>query len=136
MPDDHMSQVDAITRAIFDALNDRDWEALANLVDPDFEFYSAFADMGESVYRGVDGFAELIADFDETWEDMSWAVEDVREAAEHTIHSFKITGRARRSGVPLDERGWQVVEWRGRRPHRVKSYFDRAEALAAAGLED
>ena len=126
---------DAIIRAIFDAINGRDWDAVANLVDPEFEFYSAFAGMGESVYRGVDGVAELIAEFDETWDELRWTIEDVREAGELSLHTFIVSGRARGSGVPLDQRAWQVAEWRGRRPHRVTSYLDRAEALAAARLE-
>jgi ketosteroid isomerase-like protein len=127
-------QREAHLRAIVDAVNRRDWDTLAELVDPEFELHSAFAGMVDSVYKGADGMAALIREYDTTWDDLRWTVEAVRDNGDRSLVELTLRGRAHASEVPLEQRNWQAIEWKGDRPLRVESFFDRDAALAAAGL--
>jgi ketosteroid isomerase-like protein len=101
-----------------EALNRRDYEAIRELMDPDFEFVSAIsaALLGErartNAYRGIEGLRQFMQEIEESFADIRFETE----------------------GVELDVT--RVSEFRGEVVRRVSVYLDRDEALRAAGLEN
>lgn len=121
-------------QAVVDALNARDFDALAELVGPDTEFHSTIA-IETGIYRGVDGVKQWADDVDATWEDFRIEVLEFHEVGpEQAVAVNRNTGRARSSGIPLDDLRGTVLTWRDGRPWRNVVYSDPDEAFRAAGL--
>ena len=123
-----------VAREIVGRLNARDPEGLLRLLDPGYEFYSLLSSVEGKAYRGLDGLKQYFAEIEQTWEDMRFELEQFRAAGEQSLVVMHLLGRARASGVPLDERTQQV--WSGREGKVLSNvvYLDAAEARAAAGL--
>jgi ketosteroid isomerase-like protein len=49
---------------------------------------------------------------------------------------FRLRGRAKGSGAPVDQHCACVLDFRGERIWRNRAYFDRAEAVRVAGLPE
>jgi ketosteroid isomerase-like protein len=128
--------VEELVRGVAAALNARDFEALAEFpLDPGFEFRSLISDSEGSVYRGFDGLREWAANVDEVFEDFRFDILEVRPASEDAaVVMLRITGRARGSGAPFDERNAQVWLWRDGRLWRNEAYSNPDDALRAVGL--
>ena len=122
-------------RAVVDALNARDFETIAELVGPEVEFRSTLA-IETGVYSGVDGIKEWAADIDATWEDFRVEVLECHDVGpEQVVAVNRNTGRARASGVPLDDLRGGVLTWRDGLPWRNVVYADPDEAFRAVGLQ-
>jgi len=123
---------------MLDALNARDFEALAELLDPAMEFRSVVgAAEGEAVYRGIDGLRKWAEEVDAVWEDWHQEVVDYREVGEsRAVAVIRATGRARGSGVPLDTCTGNVLTRRHGKGLRNEAYSDPREALEAVGLPE
>jgi ketosteroid isomerase-like protein len=58
------------------------------------------------------------------------------ESAEELVRSVRFTGHGADSGIAMEMELAHVVALGGGRTRRIKEYFDRAEALEAAGLPE
>jgi ketosteroid isomerase-like protein len=121
--------------AVVDATVRRDFEALAELVDPEMEFRSVLADVEGLTYKGIDGMRRWAEDTDATWDDWQAEIVEFREVGDdRTVVVSRVTGKAKASGVPLDVRLGQVWTWRDGKPWRNDSWTDPNKAFEAAGL--
>ncbi|MDQ6811841.1 MAG: nuclear transport factor 2 family protein [Actinomycetota bacterium] len=121
----------------YEAFNRGDTAAWLDRFDQDAELHDLPNAPDTRVYRGHDGlreWAELVGG--EAWAEFRFEPEEVREAGEFVFVSVRITARGRGSGVPTDMRVFHVAEIRGGKVVRLAGYFDRAEALEAAGLTE
>ena len=120
--------------AVMDAINSCDFEAAAQLVDPEVELHSTISLSGE-VYVGVDGLRRWAEDLSETWVDFRIEVIDFREAGDDRAAVVTSnTGTARQSGVPLDALRGMAVTWRNGKPWRGTVYPETGDAFRAVGL--
>ena len=79
---------------------------------PDTEFRSTLA-IETEVYRGLDGIKQWAAEVDATWEDFRIEVVECHDVGpEQAVVVNRNTGRARTSGVPLDDLRGAVLTWR------------------------
>ncbi len=133
-PEDRREQFEAM----LDALNARDFESLAELLDPEVEFRSIVGAVeGEAAYTGIDGLRKWAEEVDAVWEDWYQEVVDFREVSERqAVAVIRATGRARGSGVPLDTCTGNVLTWRHGKGWRNEAYSDPGQALEAAGLSE
>ena len=132
-----MSDRRELVEHVFQAVNARNHAALGELLDPDFEFHSLFAALeGGSVFRGIRGLDELVAALDASWEELTLQLEAVRDIADTSVVLYRVTGTARASRVPLDERPAMVWTWRAGKVCKSETYTDRDQALEAAGLSE
>jgi ketosteroid isomerase-like protein len=133
-PQDGRKQLEAQ----LDALNARDFDGLSELLDPAVEFRSILgASEGGAAYTGIDGLRKWAAEVDAVWEDWHQEVVDYREVGEtQAVAVLRATGRARRSGVPLDTRTGNVLTWRHGKGWRNEAYSDPRQALEAVGLRE
>jgi len=133
-----MSQenVEVIKRAI-DAFNRRDLSALAELAHEDFEFVSVLTavDTGGATYRGRQAWTGYFAAMDETWEE--WQVDgaEVFDAGDEGVATtFRIVGRGKHSGAPVEHAIGAAYKFRHGKLWRMRSYLEPGDALKAVGL--
>ena len=133
-----LDEVRALGEALIEALNARDFDAIAGFPWFDHahaEFRSAIATSEGEVYRGVGGLRRWAANVDDTWDDFRIELLEVHDAGpDRTLTLLRATGRAKVSGVPLDLRTAQIWTWKDGVIVRNDSYTDPREAFEAAGL--
>lgn len=123
-------------RQIIEAVNARDFEILEGLpLHPEFEFNSLISIAEGTTYVGIDGLRKWAADLDEVFEDFRVLILEVRPAGDDAaVVTMRVTGSAKSSGAPFDERNAQVWRWRDGLLWRNDAYSNPDEALRAAGL--
>jgi ketosteroid isomerase-like protein len=132
-PRGRREHADAMTAAA----NRRDPEAVAELVDPEVELRSVLGGVEGGVYTGAEGLSYWVEDLHATWDDYRAEVVDFREVADgRTVVVWHVRGRAKGSGVPLDDRIAHVWTWRNEKPWRAEAYTDPREAFEAIGLRE
>jgi ketosteroid isomerase-like protein len=137
-----MSQEEAegFVRRLFESLNRRMRAGRLDLhadefLDPQVEWHAAREDPDAAVHVGHEAVRRYTLQWVEMLPDLQIGVERVFPAPGDRIVAFvRITGSGGASGVAVEmEQGW-VFRLREGRIARAEEYFDRDEALAAAGL--
>jgi ketosteroid isomerase-like protein len=106
-------------------------------VAEDFEWISAVALEGQSVWRGREGFVEFMRTWTAEFDDWSIRLERLIDAGKDRVVVLTVqTATGKASGVPVDLHVGQVVELEDGRQVRVTNYPSHAEALEAAGLSE
>ena len=123
-------------RAAADAFNRRDEEAFRALTADDVELVPIRAALEGTVYRGPDAVARWWAAVDDSWEDLTVEIEEVRDAGDRVLALGRIRGRGRGSGAAIDVEAAALAEFRDGLITRWHNYTDRASALEAAGLRE
>jgi len=125
-----------VARAAMDAFNRRDREAFGSLLAEDAEIVPARAALEGTVYRGSDAGAQYCAAVDESWEDLRWDIEEIRNGGAWVLVLGRIRGRGRGSGADIDARAEWLVRFREGLITSFHTYADRTEALRAVGLSE
>jgi ketosteroid isomerase-like protein len=120
-------------RSISAAWERGDYSSVA-WADPEIEF--VIADGPEpGRWRGLEGLAPSLLDFQHAWQDYhSEAVEYKELDDEGVLVLTYASGRGRASGVEIGERRANLFHLRDGKVTRLAVYWDRAHALADAGL--
>jgi ketosteroid isomerase-like protein len=85
---------------------------------------------------GLSGFERWTTRWSETFEDYDLQPEHFWHRGDEVVVALRERGRARRSGIQLEERYLQVWTLRGGLVVRVRVFTSRDEALEAAGLRE
>ena len=132
-----MSQrnVDAVRRWL-DAYNSRDFEALIEITDPDFEFRSRFVAI-ESGFRGYERFPHAyFKTLDEAYDRFQVIPSDFIDAGAAVLTVADAEWRGKASGaegsLPIFVASWL----RAGKMIWTETFTDRAEALEAVGLSE
>ena len=125
-----------VVREAMQAFNRRDGAAFGVLLAPGAEIVPARAALEGTVYRGLDAPTQYYAAVDETWDDLSWQVEEIRDGGDWVIALGRIQGRGRGSGAVIDVRAGWVARFDDGLITNFHTYADRAKALQAVGLRD
>jgi len=127
-----------IVRRSVDAFRERDADAVSELFDENAGFRSAIVGGIEGgTYRGYADIQRYFSDMDEAFDD--WHTEDERyfEPAEgRVVLVYRIRGRGKGSGVPIDQPVGIVFTLRDGKVVLADVYLDPQEALAAAGVRE
>jgi ketosteroid isomerase-like protein len=124
-----------VVRLRTEAFNAKDVDAYLALSDPDVVYDQPRELPGAATYRGHEGIRDYFANLEHAWESATAEIEELIDAGEDVVISIGHTSyRGRASGVVLDNPFAIVWTIRDGRVVRGEFYFDRAEALAAAGL--
>ena len=105
-----------------------------DLLAPDVEFTQP--EIGESVYHGRDGVARGVQELLDVFDDIRAEPEEFFVAGSEVVVFVRLSGRARTSGVPVEDRLAHVFRFRGEQVDRWHTYADRAQALKAVGLQE
>jgi ketosteroid isomerase-like protein len=130
-----MSQenVEAFRQAV-GAVRRGDLDAYLALLDPDVEF----APLGaiRPSYRGHDGVRRWWEDLFGVAPDFSLDVDEERDLGDMLLVALRVHGHGRSSGVPVEQRVWQLVKFRDGKLVWWRSYETERQALEAAGLSE
>jgi ketosteroid isomerase-like protein len=133
-----MSQenVELVRRSVA-ALAVGDWQGIFDTWDPQIEWHFEREAVISGVHRGRDQVRAALSSFVTEWEDFTVEIEKLIEADDERVVLFAhLTGRGRGSGLPLDFREANIFTIREGRIVTVKEFFDREQALQAAGLRE
>ena len=120
-----------------EAVNCQDAEAFVATANPDIEWEDAvFGSESARVYRGK---AELREWFNkvvvEPWESLHCELAEIIETTtDRVVWEGVLTARGRDSGVETQQRFWTVQWFAGGMTTRRRVFFERDEALEAAGF--
>ena len=89
-----------------------------------------------TIYRGPDAGTQYCTAVDQSWENLRWEVEDVRDRGEQILVLGHIRGEGRDSGVAIDARGGWLAYVTDGRITSFQTFANRNEALKAAGLSE
>ena len=104
---------------------------------PDFECAFVREDVGRATYSGLDGLRAAWLDWLEPWESYHPGVEDVIDAGDDRVVVLtRDHARPKGASAEIDFLGAPVWTVRDGKVARIEFYWNRAEGLAAAGLEE
>ena len=128
-----------IVRGVIEAWNRRDFETLMSFGADDIELrlVGGFADMIGDTFDGPDAVLRF-------WREMAETIggridfEDARDLDDGTrlLVRFTWTGSGVESGAPAVMKTGQIWTFRDGKAIRMQSYWERPDALEAAGLSE
>ena len=119
-----------VVRKLFDAYRSGDYAAALECLAPEVVWH-----VGQELpARSPEAVLAVWERWDSAWDDLETVPEDFIEAGDHVVVTVRYTGRGRGSGVPLDDRLFDVYTLRDGLCVAKAEYRERAEALQAAGL--
>jgi ketosteroid isomerase-like protein len=121
-----------LVRAIIDALNRGDVDAMLARMHPDFEWRPLEASPVARVYRGHEQVRHYVEDWLGTFERLRISLEEAAEVSEHVVAVVSGAGRGRASGLALDSRFCQVWTVRDDQAVAMEEHATRDQGMAAA----
>jgi ketosteroid isomerase-like protein len=122
-------------KRVMDALSRRDLSRLLSFADPEVEWQSFFAELGEGgVYRGHDGTREYLSDLDDAWEIVRADVDDGVAVGDVAVVVGRIHYCGKTSGIETESAAGWMLKFRGGRVIRFRAFREPEKALEAAGL--
>jgi ketosteroid isomerase-like protein len=125
-----------VVRAASEAFNRRDGATFDTFLAEDAEVVPVRAALEGTVFRGADAASQYCAAVDESWENLSWDVAEVREGSAWVLALGNIRGRGRGTGAVIDARAAWVVRFHDGMIASFQTYADRVQALEAVGLRE
>jgi ketosteroid isomerase-like protein len=125
-----------IMRSAIEAFNRRDGPRFGALLADDAEIVPVRAALEGTVYRGPDAAEQYCAAVEESWENLAWEVEEVRDGGDWVVALGRIRGEGRGSGAAIDARAGWVARFQNGLITTFRTYPDRADALEAVGLPE
>jgi ketosteroid isomerase-like protein len=103
---------------------------------PDGEYINAREDPDHAVYRGADAIRMQNQGWVDAYPDLRVEPVEVRASGDKVFVWTHFTGHGADSGVAMEMELAQVITIEDGRTRRLQEFFDRDEALRAAGLAD
>ena len=125
-----------IARRFYAAWNAENREPALEFFADDVVWTPAREDPDPAPHRGPEGVRAFWAQWEELFEDIRIDAEEVVAAGERVLSRLHVTGSGKGSGIDVDQRVYQVVDFRNGSIWRVDEFYARAEALKAAGLSE
>jgi ketosteroid isomerase-like protein len=127
--------VDTVKRAI-ETFNQAgaDPEALSAYYDAEIEFQEDTRLPEPGLYRGPEAVTGYVLQYLEAFEGYRYEIEEIYDAGDKVLVFNRQHGRGKGSGAPVEMRNAWLFFLRDGRIVRIRPYWDRAEAFAAAGL--
>lgn len=102
----------------------------------DGEWINSREDPDHAIHRGTQAIEKLYASWMEAYPDLRVHPVEAKASGSHVFLWVRFSGQGAASGIPLDMELAHVVTLEDGRIRRLVEYFDRREALEAAGLAD
>ena len=124
-------------RAVWDAWNRGDLEAILDDLSPETEFSPSgrFMDT-QQTYRGREGFVDFWRGFRAAWEEITISVERIEDLDDRVLTLGTFHGRGGESGVEVNAEAAWLHTLRDGVIVRGRAFATWSEALEAAGLRE
>ena len=123
-----------ILEAGYRAFLSGDHERAFSVFAPDIEAHDDARMVEDTVYRGREGFARMLAVTTEGFEDVRYEPQEFVDAGPSVLVSVRRSGRGRASGARVEEHQWHVWDMRDGQAARFRLFLSEAEAHRACGL--
>jgi ketosteroid isomerase-like protein len=114
----------------------RTGEVLPDIYDPDAEWMAAREDPDAATHRGLEAIRRYFVQWTGMFEGIDFRSEELIDAGDKVFAWIRFSGKGVTSGAPVEMEQAQVWTFRDGKVVRMEEYFDRAEALEAAGLRE
>ena len=121
------------------AVNRRDFALARTNYDPDCEYHPAQAAFPDSdpVYYGRDGLFRTFWGLQlESFDDTRLDPKEILDLGDRLLVTTQMTGHGTGSGVPVNQKLFQLFTFRRGLIVHQKDFSDRARALEAAGMSE
>jgi ketosteroid isomerase-like protein len=127
-----------IVRRLTEALNARDLDRYyVEFFDPDVEWQTSTEDPDAAIHRGLQAYKRYLEQWIESFDGLQADVEEYIDVGDDRVFTWsRFTGLGRASGAAADWYLAILFTVRDGKVVRGEEYFDRAEALEAAGLRE
>jgi ketosteroid isomerase-like protein len=126
-----------IVRQVYECVNQRRWDRMAELLDPNVAQYGTVGGLEEgSVVHGRGAITQLYESEADAWDRQRIEPERLIDAGDQVIVFQREYQRGRSSGLELVVETAAVIDVRDGRVVRIQGYMDRRAALRAAGLSE
>ena len=132
-----MSQenLETVRRAVA-AINARDVEAYLRCCTEDVELHTPMEQLG-AAYKGRQQIERFFSDIRDTAPSFRITIGGLEAIGrDRVLASISISSTGRSSGIPMDTGATNLYELTNGSISRIRIFFDRAEALKAAGLQE
>jgi ketosteroid isomerase-like protein len=119
-----------LVRRAYAVLAARDYAAMAELVEPDFELDVTDRVFNPATYRGEAGVRQFFAEVDELWESMDLKLERLEVRGDEALALLEVDIKGRGSGLVLQDRIAHLWTARNEKLVAMRVFGDQAAALA------
>jgi ketosteroid isomerase-like protein len=111
---------------------------VAEFVHPEIEFARIGSDLPDVAgeWRGLDGMRQATVEYLNVWEDYRFDVERMIDLGDRVLILETQTARGRRSGATISQEVGTLLTLRDGLIVRWEYYWERPEALEAAGVDE
>jgi ketosteroid isomerase-like protein len=111
---------------------------VGEFVHPEIEFVRIGAEAPDFAgeWRGLEGLRQATVDYLNVWEDYQFEVERMIDLGDRILILEKQTARGRRSGAVISQDVGALLTLRDGLIVRWEYYWERADALEAAGVQE
>jgi ketosteroid isomerase-like protein len=118
------------------AVNRRDIDGYLACCTEDVQLITPVAEVGGE-YDGPDGIRRFFTDIGDAAPDFKIVIEGLEAVGPDRVLGFmRVLGTGRASGIPIENPTGNVYEFADGRIQRIVIFFDRNQALEAAGLRE
>jgi ketosteroid isomerase-like protein len=114
----------------------RTGEVLREIYDSDAEWMAAREDPDAATPRGLEAIRGYFAQWSGMFEGIELRAEELIDVGDKVFTWIRFSGTGITSGAPVEMEQAQIWTFRDGKVVRVEEYFDRVEALEAAGLKE
>jgi ketosteroid isomerase-like protein len=119
---------------VMDALSRGDVDRLIELADPQIEWHSFFAQLGEGgSYKGHEGTRRYMSDLKDAWEIVRADVDDAVGVGDVAVLVGHLHYRGRGSGAETETAAGWMLRFRAGKVVYFRAFRDPESALAAVG---
>jgi ketosteroid isomerase-like protein len=132
-----MSQenVELVKRAVA-CVNQRDIDGYLACCTEDVQLNTPIAEV-TGAYDGPEGIRRFFADIADASPDFKIVIESLETIGPDRVMGFmSVIGTGRASGIPIENPTGNVYDFADDRIRRIQIFFDRNQALEAAGLSE
>jgi ketosteroid isomerase-like protein len=122
-----------IVRRSVQAFNEGGLEAAAAFAHPEIEFQEPPTQPAPRTARGQEATRETWTAFDEAWEEHKSEVKEVRKLNEDEVLLSSVEHFRGRDGMAIDAPCWTIYTFHRGKIVKLRPFWDRAQALEAAG---
>ena len=122
-------------RTGFDAFNRQDFDAVADMLDPEVE-WDASEQFDGRIYRGREGFREYVADVYRYWDYWRLEIDKCHDVGDRVLVIGWVHAQNTRHQLPVKIRVAWVWTLRNLKGVHMRVYLSPDEALEAVGLSE
>jgi uncharacterized protein len=133
---DHLSRVSDPAGRTVDLLDDKTVSTFADHMHPEVEMHEDPRFPEGGTYRGVEEIRSYNTQFTESFDEFSFEAEDFLEVSDdQVLILLHLRTRGKESGATAEVHAGWIFTFRNGKVLRINAFFDRNEALAAAGID-